>query len=129
MFASADGNFSLYHKASAGKPDAALTDGKAFFPPDEKYNEYVSKIVFDKPDVSLSPVWMFGQDDLMVSQAKACYTSRVLQAMHLKQEGKDITGIVSVVCSRHGFFFPQGTVDLQKGERYVIASSLVRSYI
>jgi len=27
-----------------------------------------------------------------------------------------ISGVVAVQCARHGFYMPQGTVDLSKGE-------------
>jgi hypothetical protein len=28
-----------------------------------------------------------------------------------------ISGVVAVICARHGFFLPQGMVDLEKGEK------------
>lgn len=45
--------------------------------------------------------------------------------MYRSKEGFDVTGIVSVICSRHGFFLPEGTVDMQKGERYLITISVL----
>ena len=36
-----------------------------------------------------------------------------------RAKGLSATGIESVTCARHECFMPNGTGDLQKGERYV----------
>jgi hypothetical protein len=38
----------------------------------------------------------------------------------IKFKNAVVSGVVAVVCARHGFFLPQGMVDLSKGERCVI---------
>jgi hypothetical protein len=34
-----------------------------------------------------------------------------------KFKNNDVSGVFAILCARHGFFQPQGMVDLQKGER------------
>ncbi len=36
----------------------------------------------------------------------------------MKFKGQDITGLFSILCN-HGLLVPHGSVDLQRGERYV----------
>jgi ABC-type microcin C transport system permease subunit YejE len=37
----------------------------------------------------------------------------------MKFKNAVVSSVVAVVCARHGFFLPQGMVDLSKGERCV----------
>ena len=38
----------------------------------------------------------------------------------LKFKHAVITGIVGVICTRHGLFFPRGIADMPRGEAYVL---------
>ena len=38
----------------------------------------------------------------------------------IKFKNAVVSGVVAIVCARHGFFLPQGMVDLSKGERCVL---------
>ncbi|KDQ15216.1 hypothetical protein BOTBODRAFT_73850, partial [Botryobasidium botryosum FD-172 SS1] len=98
---SVDGNFRLQLKKKSEEPtDFHLHDGRGYFVPSKEYQEYIDTVVFE-PETS---------------------TCHGFKAGDILREGKFkdviVSGMVSVVCSRHGFFLPQGSVDLQKGERY-----------
>lgn len=54
-------------------------------------------------------------------QAIVCRGFRAGQAhRQAKWHGKPCSGILSISCARHGCFLANGTVDLNKGERYEI---------
>ncbi|KAL6300781.1 hypothetical protein BKA93DRAFT_739915, partial [Sparassis latifolia] len=97
LFIAMDGNRGLVRKhKNSSKHTQALSDGVGYFPNNQRFHEYLKKAV-DDYEVDLY----------------TCYN-----LTFFKKTGLDVTGIVSVVCSRHGLFLPQGTVDLQKGERF-----------
>jgi hypothetical protein len=48
-----------------------------------------------------------------------CDNHKAAADMFVKFAGLDVTGIAAVSCSRHTVFLPGGTVDFQKGEKYV----------
>ncbi|KDQ09688.1 hypothetical protein BOTBODRAFT_190901 [Botryobasidium botryosum FD-172 SS1] len=100
---SIDGNFRLQLKKKKGEPtDFHLRDGLGYFRASEKYKEYIDSVL-TTVDIQTSTCHGFKAGDIL-------------------REGKFkdviVSGLVSVVCARHGFFWPQGSVDLQKGERY-----------
>ncbi|KAF9442593.1 hypothetical protein P691DRAFT_798157 [Macrolepiota fuliginosa MF-IS2] len=96
-----DRNICLQHKKKNNDPlDKALNTGNAYFVADNEYQEYL-KFVLNKLDNSicakLKAVWQ---------QEKSKFKDAV------------ITGVVAIQCAHHGFYLPQGMVDLNKGEVY-----------
>lgn len=51
LFLLVDENFSLYHKASAGKSNMALTDGQSYFSAKRAYATYDQEHIMDKIEV------------------------------------------------------------------------------
>jgi hypothetical protein len=50
-------------------------------------------------------------------QKSTCSHLRAVRLQNLiKFKNADISGVVAVQCARHGFYMPQGIVDLKKGE-------------
>jgi hypothetical protein len=50
-------------------------------------------------------------------QKSTCSHLRAVRLQNLiKFKNADISGVVAVQCARHGFYMPQGLVDLMKGE-------------
>ncbi|KZT01724.1 uncharacterized protein LAESUDRAFT_663379 [Laetiporus sulphureus 93-53] len=100
LFISIDGNFGLKHKKSASNSDdPALSDGTAYFPFNAEYLKYLKAVKNDE-------------------EVSTCNCSKIIESMFQNKPHYDVTGIIAIVCSRHGFFWPHGTVDLQKGERF-----------
>ncbi|KDQ07225.1 hypothetical protein BOTBODRAFT_120331 [Botryobasidium botryosum FD-172 SS1] len=101
-----DGNFRAVQKDKISDPaDVHLRPGAAYFREDKAYHEYLAS-VGDEHEVShLQPSTCTG-----------------LKAGDVLREGRykntKVSGVFSVICARHGFFRPDATVDLQKGERY-----------
>ncbi|KAJ6550380.1 hypothetical protein DFH09DRAFT_925918, partial [Mycena vulgaris] len=101
LFVSLDGNFKLQRKNKRDDPnDFALNDGNSYFVDDEDYKVYL-KVV--KP----------GEDLGTCSHLRAARMQNIS-----KFRNAVITGVVAVQCTRHGFYLPQGMVDLRKGEAF-----------
>jgi hypothetical protein len=57
---------------------------------------------------------------LSLSQKSTCSHLRAVRLQNLiKFKNADISGVVAAQCARHGFYMPQGVVDLMKGEACV----------
>ncbi|KAJ7131489.1 hypothetical protein C8R43DRAFT_895982 [Mycena crocata] len=101
LFLSADGNFQLQRKNKRDDPDdVALNAGAGYFVETEEYKRYL-KVV--KPTEDLG----------------TCSHLRAARMQNIaKFKNAVISGVVAVQCARHGFFLPQGMVDLKKGEAF-----------
>ncbi|TFK60153.1 hypothetical protein BDN72DRAFT_779774 [Pluteus cervinus] len=101
LFLSLDGNFRLQRANKRHDPDdVALVDGHAYFVNDSRYREYLKGVA---PS----------------SENSTCAQLRAVRNQNtLKFKNAAITGVISVQCARHGFYMPQGTADLEKGEAY-----------
>ncbi|GLB39022.1 hypothetical protein LshimejAT787_0601840 [Lyophyllum shimeji] len=102
LFLSTDGNFRLQRKNKNDDPDdTALNDGNAYFVPTEAYKEYLkhTNSVREEPP--------------SCSHLQAGRLQNVV-----KFKNAVISGVVAFQCARHGFYMPQGTVDLVKGEEF-----------
>ncbi|KAF8221898.1 hypothetical protein L208DRAFT_1325446, partial [Tricholoma matsutake] len=99
LFLSMDGNFRLQQKRKNGDPDnVALNQGNAYFVENAQYKKYLACV---QPDCDKS----------------TCSHLRAVRLQNLiKFKNADISGVVAVQCARHGFYMPQGLVDLMKGE-------------
>ncbi|KAF8135928.1 hypothetical protein K438DRAFT_2122025 [Mycena galopus ATCC 62051] len=104
LYLSADGDFKLQRKKKREDPDDfALNDGNAYFPPNEDFKAYVKLIKSEKQEEL--------QECDHLNAARMQKISKFKNAV--------ITGVVAVQCARHGFYMPQGMVDLSLGEGYV----------
>ncbi|KAF8205918.1 hypothetical protein K438DRAFT_2014304 [Mycena galopus ATCC 62051] len=103
LFLSVDGNFKLQRKYKRDDPnDFALNDGNGYFVETEDYKQYL-KIA--KPPL---------EEDL-----GTCTHLRAARMQNMaKFKNAVVTGVVAVQCARHGFYMPQGMVDLSKGEAF-----------
>ncbi|KAJ7238317.1 hypothetical protein B0H12DRAFT_973132, partial [Mycena haematopus] len=110
LFLSVDGNFKLQRKNKRDDPDdVALNDGAGYFVETEEYKRYVA---LAKPvdDVSLS-------DPPCIPGTCSHFQAARMQNI-AKFKNAVISGVVAVQCARHGFYLPQGMVDLTKGEAF-----------
>ncbi|KAF8174422.1 hypothetical protein K438DRAFT_2023128 [Mycena galopus ATCC 62051] len=103
LYLSGDGNFKLQRKKKQEDPDDfALNDGNTYFPPNEDFKAYVKLIKSEKQEEL--------QECDHLNAARMQKISKFKNAV--------ITGVVAVQCARHGFYMPQGMVDLSLGEGY-----------
>ncbi|KAI0037407.1 hypothetical protein FA95DRAFT_1477477, partial [Auriscalpium vulgare] len=96
-----DANFRMKNRLRSSKTkDPGLHTGKAYFVPDDKYDEFV-EANFDQEEMS------------------GCSRFAALTAANLKSsKGLRVTGVGAIFDARHEFWLPNGLGDLQKGERY-----------
>jgi hypothetical protein len=57
-------------------------------------------------------------------QDASCNNHKAAESGWLKFAGLAETGIGSVICARHSFFMPEGTVNFTMGERYAMPHSV-----
>lgn len=118
LFISADGNFRLQRKNKKGDPDdVALNEGNGYCVDVGPYKAYVQAIHGgDCDDVGLILLYV---DDTSKKIPQKCICSH-LRANRLqnviKFKNAIVSGVIAIVCARHGFYLPQGMVDLPKGE-------------
>ncbi|KAJ7673933.1 hypothetical protein DFH06DRAFT_1319055 [Mycena polygramma] len=103
LYLSGDGNFKMQRKNKRDDPDdVALNAGQGYFVETEEYKRYTGMV---KPSEELS-------------------TCSHLRAARMQNIGKFknavISGVVAIQCARHGFYLPQGMVDLKKGEAFAL---------
>ncbi|EPS93236.1 hypothetical protein FOMPIDRAFT_1094913, partial [Fomitopsis schrenkii] len=100
-----DGNHGLQKKTKRDDPDdISLSEGLGFFVDREKMKTYL-----DNVDV----------EPAVCSHPETCSGFKVGRAQRPgKFRNLDVSGVVAVICIRHGCFRPEAIVDLQKGERY-----------
>ncbi|KAF8638120.1 hypothetical protein AX16_010570, partial [Volvariella volvacea WC 439] len=121
MYLSLDGNFQLQLKAKRNDlEDIPLNGGKGFFMEDEPYKTYLTKVDSSsniKHSVS-AEIYAY----MFIFKTSTCAH---LSTVRLQDTNKfsccEVSGVVVVQCAHHGFFFPQGTVDLKKGEAFASA--------
>ncbi|EPS97785.1 hypothetical protein FOMPIDRAFT_1078663, partial [Fomitopsis schrenkii] len=100
-----DGNHGLQKKRKCDDPeDVSLCEGKGYFVDPATMKSYLESIELEAA-VSELPETCSG---FKVGRAQ-----RPGKFRHL-----EISGVVAVICIRHGCFRPGAMVDLQKGERY-----------
>ncbi|KAJ7173392.1 hypothetical protein C8R46DRAFT_893031 [Mycena filopes] len=116
LYLSVDGNFKMQRKNKRDDPDdVALNAGNGYFVETEEYRRYLK---LAKPT----------EDDV-----RTCSHLRAARMQNIaKFKNAVISGVVAVQCARHGFYLPQGMVDLKKGEAfantdYVIVHSLAEA--
>ncbi|KLO05566.1 hypothetical protein SCHPADRAFT_946616 [Schizopora paradoxa] len=64
-----------------------------------------------------------------LSEKSTCANFNAVENQNrLKHRGEDITGVFSILCS-HGVPEPMGTVDLQRGERYINADFVLANVL
>jgi hypothetical protein len=57
----------------------------------------------------------------IVLQQNICSHLRAYRLQNvIKFKNAVVSGVIAIVCARHGFYLPQGMVDLSKGERCVV---------
>ena len=100
--------------------DVSLCDGKAYFPNDTEYSEYIQKLPSTAPE---SHSWPVKDRQKWQSQQKTpCNHLNALNKQnHKKFWNMNITGIVNIQCSH---IFIKSTVDLQLSEKWVPNSAL-----
>ncbi|KAJ3576417.1 hypothetical protein NP233_g436 [Leucocoprinus birnbaumii] len=100
-----DGNFRLQQKKKTMDPDDfALNGGRSYFVEDSAFREYLDKV-----------------GDLQKNNSTCAKLKAVRQQEMIKFRNMVISGVIAVQCARHGFYLPQGIVDLTKGESYARA--------
>ncbi|EPS93353.1 hypothetical protein FOMPIDRAFT_1136340, partial [Fomitopsis schrenkii] len=109
-----DGNHGLQKKTKHDNPeDVSLSEGVGYFVDREKMKTCLDQVEIEPP-VSFSG-W-----PLILRKPETCSGFKVGRAQRPgKFRNLDVSGVVAVICIRHGCFRPEAIVDLQKGERYV----------
>ncbi|KAF8958979.1 hypothetical protein BDZ97DRAFT_1667832 [Flammula alnicola] len=96
----ADGNFKADHvRQKSAQEDFWLLDGAGMAPNRAEYLEFLRTAI----------------ERLTVSPCEN--TFRAIMNALLASKACDITGLVALVCARHGFYVPNALVDLFKGEQ------------
>ncbi|KAH9932516.1 uncharacterized protein B0H18DRAFT_871282, partial [Fomitopsis serialis] len=99
-----DGNHGLQKKRKHDDPaDVSLCEGHGFFVDPTKMTSYLAEIEAEA-----------------ATQPETCSGFKVARAQRPgKFRNLEVSGVVAVICIRHGCFRPGAMVDLQKGERCV----------
>ncbi|KLO04068.1 hypothetical protein SCHPADRAFT_841060, partial [Schizopora paradoxa] len=102
-FENGDGNYHLCHMVKNNDPSPFnLSEERGCLCSETKMEKHVEK---------------HGSDE---SEKSSCAELSVVANQNKKKSlGRDVSGVFSILCARHGVVEPNGTVDLQKGERYV----------
>ncbi|KAG8944832.1 hypothetical protein FRC03_001880 [Tulasnella sp. 419] len=101
VYLAEDATFSLDRRLKAGDPnDFCLVDGVLYFIKKANFKMYLDKINEDSEPSTCSG---FRASDVLC-EGRYKYTAT--------------SGVLAVICARHGFYLPNGMVDLQKGERF-----------
>ncbi|KAK6980699.1 hypothetical protein R3P38DRAFT_2579553 [Favolaschia claudopus] len=104
LYLSVDGNFKLQKKNKQSRQDPddfALNDGHGYFVETKEFEEYLS-VVRPEPET-----------------VSTCSHFRAARLQNFaKFKNVEVSGVVAVQCARHGFYMPNGMVDLKKGEAF-----------
>lgn len=120
----ADGNHTLHKKSKRDdKTDYSLSDGRAFFAESSKMAAFakakgkegrtVVRLLFFSHSIKINVL-------KIVHQVRTCSGFKVTRSQRAgKFRNMDISGVVAILCLRHGCFFPRAIVDLVGNEQYV----------
>ncbi|QRV87020.1 hypothetical protein RhiJN_15038 [Ceratobasidium sp. AG-Ba] len=102
-----DGSFKLYRKAKAVDDwDTSLSRGRKYFVHTGDFQRYFREQKC-KPQTS--------------TKDANCNNHKASQNTWVRFGGLDETGLGSVICARHSFFMPHGSVSFTTGEQYIYA--------
>ncbi|KAF8233889.1 hypothetical protein L208DRAFT_1264885, partial [Tricholoma matsutake] len=112
LYLSMDSNFCLQWKHKNGDPDdMALNQGNGYFIESAAYKNYIAQV---QPDTEVHQ--SIGHDLGNPWKSTCAHLCAIRLQNIIKFNNTDISGVVVVQCACHGFYFPQGAVDLKKGE-------------
>jgi hypothetical protein len=120
QFLAVDGNFKLRLK-DRGITDPELAPGWAYFVEEEKYQAFIKGFV-DQPEV-LYLLTVFGLcinlPLIIIIKINTCQSEHdaLVRAAVRSTPGYKATGVILVLCPRHGLVRKNGVGDLQKGEK------------
>ena len=115
MSFSKDGNFQQsQHLKKYNKEDVPLTKGKPYYTDKDEYEDYLRSRIGTEADTEVISYYILGSRTKIYTQTSTCSNFKALTNQYW---GKDVSGVVSLTCSRHGFVLPSGTVDLLKGKK------------
>ncbi|KAJ7275700.1 hypothetical protein C8J57DRAFT_1589774 [Mycena rebaudengoi] len=108
LFLSMDGNFKLQRKNKRDDPDdIALNDGHGYFVETMAFEVYV-EAAKESEDLG------------------TCSHLRASRMQNIsKFKNAVVSGVIAVQCARHGFYMPNGMVDLKKGEGFAFGDYAV----
>ena len=125
LFLGADGNYSLQKKTKPGDDtDYSLVGDNGFFNDVGKLKDFIKK--YPKEDWKivrlLRGYWGKCHDGTL--QLVTCSGFKVTRSQRVgKFKNLDVSGVISVTCTRHGCFRARGTCDMPGGEAYVFAAT------
>ncbi|KAK1217474.1 hypothetical protein PQX77_019863, partial [Marasmius sp. AFHP31] len=103
-----DGCHSAQQLKKRDDPDnVALNAGSVYFVPRAPFREYVSKQTGEP-------------DPLHCTRLRAARVQNIL-----KFKNAIVTGIIGMICTRHGLFQPRSIVDMDKGKGYHLADWII----
>ena len=127
LFLAVDANFRLKLKDRKIK-DPEIGSGWAYFVENNRYIEHVSQ---NTMDVEVSD-FCYGCSrysySLKVSSCGSDFHA-VNRANRRSKKDYVTSGVVACVCARHSLMMKNGVGDLQRGERFVFACSLLRTFL
>ena len=119
LFIAKDGNFQLcQHDKKLDENDFSVLDGAAYFVDNQKHEDYKKRNQKDT-DVNkeVSGLAFLLLLALMIGKTGICSDFKATNAIKAgRYDGKKKSGVITVVCARHGYALPCGTVDIEKGE-------------
>ncbi len=117
LFLMMDANFHARCK-DRGFDDIPLASGWAYYVEESRYHEHLKARSGDKQDVCCLPSTINVQiDDPMLQENTCSAEHNAIAKAGLRKEGYIASGVGAVLCARHAMVRPNGTGDLQLGER------------
>ncbi|KAF8188609.1 hypothetical protein K438DRAFT_1722560 [Mycena galopus ATCC 62051] len=115
LFLSTNSDFKLQRKKKREDPDDfALNDGNTYFPPNEDFKAYDELIKEEKQEEECDHLNSARMQK--ISKFKNTIITGVVAVQCAATDLHASRCVVAVQCARHGFYMPQGMVDLIKGK-------------
>ena len=119
LFLGADGNYSLQKKTKPGDDtDYSLVGDDGFFNNVNKLQDFLKKYPKEKwTIVSAMQACNFSTNLYGYLQLETCSGFKVTRAQRVgKFKNLDVSGVISITCTRHGCFRARATCDMPGGE-------------
>jgi hypothetical protein len=121
LHTSYNGSFQLSCKNKPSDAwDSCLTDGRMYFAQEAPFKTFFEESVRSRNRTSMKVgVKRYSQDyehSVYLTQDAACNNHQAAETGWVKFGGLSKTRIGSIICARHSYFMPEGTVNFTTGE-------------
>jgi len=94
-----------------------LNEGRAYFVESTSYKTYLAHVGVAHEEVRYHNYKKLINSNHNSLQNCTCSHLRATRLQNvIKFKNAVVSGVVAIMCARHGFYLPQGMVDLSKGE-------------